>query len=150
MAAVRTTAEHAAVRILLGLTVAAILATSCALAPEGSRRPNECVPNAPRACTTVAGVALGEFIRSMDVRPPQACPKECRDPAIVARLEVEKRLPGHAEIVAIDEFGPDWSAICGADLCTVSGTLVTFLFTFRDGTALPIVVRCPGISWCQA
>lgn len=125
---------------------------SCALVPAEPTSPmaNRCIPNAPRACTTVGGVALGEFIRSWDVRPPQACPVACHEPQTVARAEIELRFPDHPDIVAIDEFSPDWSAICGDDLCTVSGRLATYLFTFSDTTVLPIVVGCPGIGACEA
>jgi hypothetical protein len=65
-------------------------------------------------------------------------------------VEIERRFPNHPDIVAIDEFGPDWDALCGANLCTVSGSLGTFLFTFSDQTVLPIIVRCPGIAACVA
>lgn len=132
--------------------VLAMVLGSCALLPPESTSPNpdRCIPNAPRACTTVGGVALGEFSRSWDVRPPQACPVECHEPQTVARVEIERRFPDHPDIAAIDEFGPDWDTLCGATLCTVSGSLGTFLFTFSDQTVLPIVVRCPGIAACIA
>jgi hypothetical protein len=134
------------------ILVLAMVLGSCALAPSESIRPilNRCIPNAPRACTTVDGVALGEFSRSWDVRPPQACPVECHEPQTVARAEVELRFPDHPDLVAIDEFGPDWAAICGDALCTVSGTLGTFLFTFSDARQAAVVVRCPGIAACAA
>jgi hypothetical protein len=140
------------VRTLVVALALAFSVASCALLPAESIRPisDRCIPNAPRACTTVDGVALGEFSTSWDVRPPQACPVECHGPQTTARAEIELRFPDHPDIVAIDEFGPDWSALCGGELCTVSGYLGAFLFTFSDTTVLPIVVRCPGIGACEA
>jgi len=133
------------------ILVLAMVLGSCALAPSESIRPipNRCIPNAPRACTTVDSVALGEFGKSWDVRPPQACPAECHEPQKVARTEIELRFPDHPDIVAIDEFAPDWYALCDG-LCTTSGYLGTFVFTFSDSSRVPIVVSCPGISWCSA
>lgn len=131
----------------------AVVVASCAVAPWESIRPisDRCIPNEPRACTTVDGVALGEFTKSWDVRPPQFCAPECHELFPVARAEVELRLPDHPDIVAIDEFGPDWTAICGGpSLCTVSGALGTFVFTFSDARQVAIVVRCPGIAACSA
>jgi hypothetical protein len=132
------------------LVLVMVLGSCARLSAEStSPNPDRCIPNAPRACTTVGGVAVGEFAQSWNVRTPP-CRLECREPEKVARAEVELRAPNHPDIVAIDEFGHDLSGLCGSELCVLSGYLGAFVFTFEDSSTLVIEVGCTGISTCQA
>ena len=110
----------------------------------------DCVPNDPRACSTVAGIALGEFVASHQLDVAQ-CERECHQPVNVARAGLEHRASDHRPLIAIDEFGPDRWVLCRGTgtLCTVSGYLGIFVFTFSDAASLPVVVRCPGIAACM-
>jgi hypothetical protein len=68
----------------------------------------------------------------------------------VSRVELERRFPDHPPLISVHEYDYDRYALCGDTLCTVSGYLGIFVYTFEDATAVPIVVRCPGIAACQA
>lgn len=131
------------------LIAAILVATSLVGACRPKPAWEECVANHPLACTVVDGVALGVFDASQ--RPDaQPCTEPCADLLGTAVAAVEDRFPDHPPIRSIEMFGPDWRAICQGRLCTVSGRLQIFVFTFEDGELTSIVVRCPGVSpTCQ-
>ena len=131
------------VLVVLVLCASGLLA-GCTSRPEWAT----CTPNTPRACTTLDGIALGGFTASWPLDVP-SCTTECRQPVEVARAAVELKAPNHPALTSIDEFEPDRYALCGETICTVSGYLGVLVFTFSDATSLPLVVSCPGISFCQ-
>ena len=129
------------------LVVAAILAAGCGFLPSPPPD-NQCRPNGALSCTTVSGIPLGELSQSWGDGPPP-CKHDCDSPIDVARANLELRAPEHATVTSIDEYVPDRQALCGDALCTVSGRLSIFAFTFDDSTTLPIIVRCPGVAACR-
>jgi hypothetical protein len=132
--------------------VIALLCASGLLVGCQGERPDwaDCVPNDPRACSTVAGIALGEFVASHQLDVAQ-CEGECHNPVNVGRAGLELRAPNHRPLIAIDEFGFDRWVLCRGTgtMCTVSGYLGVFVFTFSDAASLPVVVSCPGIAACM-
>jgi hypothetical protein len=137
-------------RVLLGAAVAAIAIGGLFLMRAPTTRPDwaRCAGNHVLACTSVDGVALGEFVRSwpVDAAP---CLADCETPVETARAELEVRRPGHSPPRAIEEFGPDRYALCGKTLCAYSGYLGVFVFAFNDADPESIVVSCPGVMACR-
>ncbi len=139
----------------LGLSLASVMLTLSSLTACGSLRGTAqttpdwavCTPNEPRACSELHGIALGEFAGSVEL-PGEPCDHNC-DPIHAALESLDARAPAHAAIVAIDDFAPDRAVLCGDTLCAVSGYLGLFVFSFENGSSLPVVVSCPGISSCR-
>jgi hypothetical protein len=129
------------------LTLAAILVSGLLGACQPRAVTAECVPNHPFACTTMNGVALGRFERSVpaDVEP---CEADCSDPLETARGSLASVAPGHARLIRIDEFSPDLGKLCAGGICVISGGHGTFVFYFEDQTAVAIDIRC-GIGPCR-
>ena len=136
--------------VLSGLAVASIVVAACSLLGPQGTRPDwaQCHPNGALSCTTVDGIALGQFVLHNEADTPD-CAVDCVLPAQVARAALEARDPEHATLTSIDEYDADRHALCGDTLCQVSGYLGIFVFTFSDSTAVPIIVSCPGIAACR-
>ena len=135
------------------LSVVLLLAACGAVVPSGpttTRTPTAglatCEPNAPLACSTLDGIALGRFWTSVSLDTPPC--DNCHDLAGTAVAALDRLAPSHPPLTAIDEFGPDPYALCGATSCIKSGGLSIFVFRFADATTLPIVVMCVGVNPC--
>ena len=137
-------------RRAIGLLFAILVVGGCGFLPSSRPEWAQCTPNGQLACTTLDGVALGQFGQAWEVgRAPVPCTEDCTSPVVVSRLELERRFPDHPPLIAIHEYDHDRHALCGDTLCTVSGYLGIFVYTFDDGSAVPIVVRCPGVAACR-
>jgi hypothetical protein len=136
-------------RVGSGLIAASLLLAGCGFLPSPTPDWAVCHPNGALACTTLDGVALGELGRSLRVAALSTCEQDCESPVEVASSALELRAPGHPAVTSIDEYTADRHALCGETLCTVSGYLGIFVFTFDDSSAVPIVVSCPGIAACR-
>jgi hypothetical protein len=101
----------------------------------------------------VAG-ALGSFVPIVPPTRPAACSYVadngiCYDRLYIAWQWLDSRMPGHPEVVAIDDH-EDRSGCTSDVLCVRSGGLpVIYDFRFADGTAVSIVVDCPGVGPCE-
>jgi hypothetical protein len=132
--------------------LAAVICLVVACGPVGTTPTPEwaqCRPNAPLACSTLAGVPLGRWRGSMSLETPPC--DDCRDLLGVARSALER--VDHPPVTAIELFDPDPFVLCrdvGA-ACGGGPDLGIFVFTFGDDTTLPIVVSCPitAGSVCQ-
>jgi hypothetical protein len=135
-------------RAAISLLVASLIVAGCGFLPSPTPDWAQCHPNGALSCTTVDGVALGQFVLHSDADMP-ACGVDCGLPGQVARVALETRAPDHPTLTSIDEYAPDRHALCGDTLCVVSGYLGIFVFTFSDSTAESVVVSCPGIAACR-
>jgi hypothetical protein len=147
--------------VAIGLAVVAIVVGGVLISQQPATRPDwaRCTPNAPLACSTVEGVALGGFVQSWDPVTGRDAPRAsgvapCTEPCgplAVARAELDLLEPGHPVVASIGQFSPDWFVFCGGTICKSSGYLGVFVFTFTDANMRPIVVGC-GPIWmtCHA
>jgi hypothetical protein len=136
-------------RVASALIAASMVLAGCGFLPSPTPDWAVCHPNGARACSTLGGVALGEFGQTWDVAALPPCKLDCGRPVEVARAALEQRAPAHPAVTAVDEYTPDRHVLCGDTMCVLSGYLGIFVFTFEDSTAVPIVVSCPGIAACR-
>jgi hypothetical protein len=100
------------------------------------------------------GGAVGSPIPTVPPTQPAECghvdPRGvCYDRLYIAWQWLDSRMPGHPEVMAIDDH-EDRSGCTSDVLCVRSGGLpVIYDFRFADGTALSIVVDCPGVGPCE-
>jgi hypothetical protein len=136
-------------RAVVGLAIASVLIAGCGFLSAPTPDWAVCHPNGALACSTLDGIALGEFAQSWNVAALPTCKQDCETPLEVAQAALEVRAPAHPKLNSIGEYAPDRHALCGDTLCAVSGYLGIFVFMFDDSTAVPIVVSCPGIAGCR-
>jgi hypothetical protein len=112
-------------------------------------RPVSCVPNAPDACTTIDGVALGRLMTTLPARRPVAdATRPDRDALAVAWEGLDALRPDHPGVTAVESYA--WPPIdCGPG-CPAAVPASIYLFRFADAPPLPVVVSCPGVGRCTA
>jgi len=117
--------------------LAAVICLLAACGPIGvSPTPDRatCVPNEPRACSTLGGVVLGRWHGSISAEVglnPPACDR-CADALGTARSALDRLAPEHLPPIGIDRFDTD----------PFLSTTGIYVFSFSDGGVLPIVVEC--------